>query len=173
MVNRAGPTLTPPSPHIRRHSLLGLVSLVYLVCLVCLVRPTKETKQTHKPKKLAPPSPCPTNQINQTNKTTRQTNPVPHATRFIHTRSLLAPERQPPKELDDFSGGKRYSLQPTSAPQRHRLAGCGTTILIRENFYSLHVWHNGKTLPQDAQKGRSARPQRVKGRGVRFGTLSL
>ena len=28
-------------------------------------------------------------------------------------------------------------------------------------------------IPQDAQKGRPARPQRAKKRGVRFGTLSL
>jgi hypothetical protein len=28
-------------------------------------------------------------------------------------------------------------------------------------------------ITQDAQKGRSARPQRAKRRGVRFGTLSL
>jgi hypothetical protein len=30
-----------------------------------------------------------------------------------------------------------------------------------------------ETTAQDAQKGRSARPQRAKWRGVRFGTLSL
>jgi hypothetical protein len=28
-----------------------------------------------------------------------------------------------------------------------------------------HVWHKWKSLPQDAQEGRPARPQRVKGRG--------
>ena len=32
-----------------------------------------------------------------------------------------------------------------------------------------HMRHNRTALPQDAQKGRPARPQRVKGRGVPFG----
>jgi hypothetical protein len=32
-----------------------------------------------------------------------------------------------------------------------------------------HVWHNKSTLPQDAQKGHPARPQRVKTRGVPSG----
>jgi len=37
------------------------------------------------------------------------------------------------------------------------------------------VAHLGEqdNIAQDAQKGRSARPQRAKRRGVRFGTLSL
>ena len=43
------------------------------------------------------------------------------------------------------------------------------TILARWNFDGLHVWHNERTLPQDAEKGRPARPQRVKGRGVPSG----
>jgi hypothetical protein len=38
------------------------------------------------------------------------------------------------------------------------LAGCGKTTLARENFEGPHVWYNSRTLPQDAQKGRSARP---------------
>ena len=46
-------------------------------------------------------------------------------------------------------------------------------MLAREKFNGLHEWHNGSTPLQDAQKGRSARPQRAKRRGVRFGTLSL
>ena len=32
-------------------------------------------------------------------------------------------------------------------------------MLARENFDCLHVWHNRRTLPQDAQKGLPARPQ--------------
>jgi hypothetical protein len=52
-------------------------------------------------------------------------------------------------------------FHPTSS-----LAECGKTILGPENFYGSHVWHNRSTFPQDAQKDRSARPQRVKGRGV-------
>ena len=45
-------------------------------------------------------------------------------------------------------------------------------MLAREKFDGLHEWHNGRTSLPDAQKGRSARPQRAKRRGVRFGTLS-
>ena len=36
------------------------------------------------------------------------------------------------------------------------LAGCGPTISARENFEGPHVWPNGRTLLQDAQKGRRA-----------------
>ncbi len=42
-------------------------------------------------------------------------------------------------------------------------------MLAGENFDGVRVWHNSKTFPQDAQKGRPARPQRVKGRGVPSG----
>jgi len=42
------------------------------------------------------------------------------------------------------------------------LAGCGKTTLARENFEAPHVRHNSRILPQDAQKGRSARPQQAK-----------
>jgi hypothetical protein len=42
-------------------------------------------------------------------------------------------------------------------------------MLARESFDAEHVWHNRRTLPQDAQKGRPARPQRVKARGVPSG----
>ena len=57
-------------------------------------------------------------------------------------------------------------------------------MLARENFDGPHVWHNGRTLPQDAQNGQTshppnpgaprravpqARPQRVKGRGIPSG----
>ena len=46
------------------------------------------------------------------------------------------------------------------------LVGCGITTLAHENFEGPHVWHNCRTFPQDAQKDRPARPQRVKARGV-------
>jgi hypothetical protein len=49
------------------------------------------------------------------------------------------------------------------------LAGCEKTISGQRNFDGRHVWHNKRTLPQDAQTGRPARPQRVKGRGVPSG----
>ena len=38
-------------------------------------------------------------------------------------------------------------------------------MLTRWNFDGPHVWENRRILPQDAQKGRPARPQRVKGGG--------
>ena len=34
----------------------------------------------------------------------------------------------------------------------------------RKNFYNPHVWHNRRALPQDAQKGRPARPQASRNR---------
>jgi hypothetical protein len=46
------------------------------------------------------------------------------------------------------------------------LPGCGRTILARGNFDGPHVWQNRIILPQDDQKGRLARPQQVKSRGV-------
>jgi hypothetical protein len=42
-------------------------------------------------------------------------------------------------------------------------------MLARESFECPHMWHNRRTLPQDAQKGLPARPQRVKGRGNPLG----
>jgi hypothetical protein len=42
-------------------------------------------------------------------------------------------------------------------------------MLAIEYVNGSHVWHHRTTLSQDAQKGRSARPQRVKGRGVPSG----
>jgi len=47
--------------------------------------------------------------------------------------------------------------------------GLGKTILGHESFDGSHVWRNRRTLSQDAQKGRSARPQRVKGRSLPSG----
>jgi hypothetical protein len=49
------------------------------------------------------------------------------------------------------------------------LAGCGKTIVAHESFEGPHVWHNRRSLPQGAQKGRPARPQRVRARGVPSG----
>jgi len=46
-------------------------------------------------------------------------------------------------------------------------------MLARQNVDGPNLWHNRRIFPQDAQKGRSARPQRAKRRGVRIGTLSL
>jgi len=45
--------------------------------------------------------------------------------------------------------------------------------VIREDFDAPCMGHNKRTFSQDAQKGRSARPQRVKGRGVPLGYVEL
>jgi hypothetical protein len=42
-------------------------------------------------------------------------------------------------------------------------------MFARENFDGPHEWHNRRTVPQDAQKVRPARPQRVKIRSVPSG----
>jgi hypothetical protein len=50
------------------------------------------------------------------------------------------------------------------------LSGCGKTISAQENFDGPLVCHNNsRTVPQEAQKFRPARPQRVKARGVPLG----
>ena len=52
--------------------------------------------------------------------------------------------------------------------------GSGTVVMqTSQNAEGLHLWHNiAAILSQDAQKGRSTRPQRAERRGVRFGTVS-
>ena len=42
-------------------------------------------------------------------------------------------------------------------------------MLARDNFDGLHDWDKRRILPQDAQKGCPARPQRVKCRRVPSG----
>jgi hypothetical protein len=44
------------------------------------------------------------------------------------------------------------------------LAGCGKTMLVRENFECLHMWHNRRPFPPDAQKDRPLRTSFVKRR---------
>jgi hypothetical protein len=39
------------------------------------------------------------------------------------------------------------------------LPRCGKSKLVRENLNCPHLRHNRRTFPQDAQKGRPARPQ--------------
>jgi hypothetical protein len=55
--------------------------------------------------------------------------------------------------------------------RNQRLVGGGIS-LTRKNFDRSYAWHNRRTLSQDAQKGRPARPQRVKGRGGPSGVRS-
>jgi hypothetical protein len=54
-----------------------------------------------------------------------------------------------------------------------RIRGCGKILSAQRSFEGMHFWNKIRTFQQDVQKGRLARPQRAKGRGVRFGTLSL
>jgi hypothetical protein len=56
---------------------------------------------------------------------------------------------------------------------RVSLTGCGKTRFTRNILLEASMLTPMATKPQDAQKGRPARPQRAKRRGVRFGTLSL
>jgi hypothetical protein len=72
---------------------------------------------------------------------------------------------------DSFPREERYSLtdQIRRAVSRSlRKNYCGTV----EIQWSAHLGQQENTA-QDAQKGRPARPQRAKRRGVRFGTLSF
>jgi len=43
--------------------------------------------------------------------------------------------------------------------RRGELAGCGKTIVVRQNFTDLHIWNNGGTprrmLKKSVQQGRS------------------
>ena len=63
-----------------------------------------------------------------------------------------------------------FSLGPSKEPAMNGTsgfpAGCGKTISSQQNFDGLHIWTRGEYLPQDAQKGRSARPQQAKRRCV-------
>jgi hypothetical protein len=54
-------------------------------------------------------------------------------------------------------------------PFHHHPTSRRTTFLARKDFEELHKWLNGRTLLQDAQKDRPARPQREKARGVPLG----
>jgi hypothetical protein len=51
------------------------------------------------------------------------------------------------------------------------LAGCGNTSLVQQTSDSPYILDKMRTSPQHAQKVRSARPQRVKGRGGTDHTL--
>jgi hypothetical protein len=115
MFNQAGPTLTSPSPLIRRHSALDLV---YLVCLVYLVRLDNPTNQ----KSGLVPSAIPFSHPLYA--------PISSPLRFtFHVLRFTSTERQ-----GDFSRGKRYSLRHTNAPQRHpsQIVSAGTRKGIHE-----------------------------------------
>ena len=113
-----------------------------------------------------------TNERNKTNPQAKKLalSRTSHFSRVSSIRDPCLPQKGSPRKswmISLVENGILYG-----EPVHHsgiRLAGCGTTIFTRENFYGLHVWHNGRTLPQDAQKGRPARPQGVKGRGVPSG----
>ena len=56
------------------------------------------------------------------------------------------------------SDGKSYrdehTVREKRSPESTRLAARRKAMLACENFDGLHVWHNRRTLPQDAQKAR-------------------
>jgi len=68
-----------------------------------------------------------------------------------------------------MDGGRsmRAVKDSLAAPFKRGLAGCGKTIVARENFDGLpvyvrirtcrHMWHDRRTLQQDAQEGRPRR----------------
>jgi hypothetical protein len=74
-------------------------------------------------------------------------------------------------------------LQPEDYPQSFRSSHPGARAKpysgLRKNYLGMGEFHSSarlgqqKYIAQDAQKGRPARPQRAKRRGVRFGTVSL
>ena len=51
------------------------------------------------------------------------------------------------------------------------LAGCGKTIVARENFEGLHVWRNWRSLPQDAQRPPSKAAASEGSKRTLWGTL--
>ena len=148
MFNQAGLGLTPPFPLIRRHSALNLVCLI---CLVYLVRLDNPTNQKSGPVRSAIPFSHPLYA------------PISAPLRFtFHVLRFTLPERQ-----GDFSRRNRYSLPRTRAPQPHPShTGCGKTVLANQASTVHNMWHTRRTIQQDAQKGRPARPQRVKTGGV-------
>ena len=91
----------------------------------------------------------------------RRTIPIPSSTSNNYT---LGPDRNtwPPTSTPTWVQAPIGGL--TGAPS----GGLGPTGSSRTKASGLGC-HNRSTLPQDAQKGRPARPQRVKGRGVPSG----
>ena len=78
------------------------------------------------------------------------------------TKLLL---RSPEAHTNYTGTNRRFAIKPV-AVGRFTLfqAGCEKTISAQQRFDRQHVWHEKRLLPQDAQKGLPARPQRVKGR---------
>jgi len=57
--------------------------------------------------------------------------------------------------------------------QKNTSKQVGQTILICENVEGLYMLHNGRTVPQDAQKGCPARPQRAEMKLADFFSILL
>ena len=74
-------------------------------------------------------------------------------------------------ERDQSAVGLLLLLSQSDRPWRWRRMFEAT--LLRSKWCGKFSAPSGGEASQDAQKGRPARPQRAKMRGVRFGTLSL
>ncbi len=79
------------------------------------------------------------------------------------TPRKLALDKGEPKSRTDYEDRFERSL----------LAGYGKKWCGMQETQWPIDYGQQMNIPQDAQKGRPARPQRAKKRGVRFGTLSL
>jgi hypothetical protein len=112
-------------------------------------------------------------------KHTRQTEQTRQTVRYRYDHGNYLPPASPSKSpklgipSSEGIGIDLYSVYLVPCPRREGEQTAKKTISVCENFDGPHVRHNGKTLAQDAQKDRPARPQRAKRRGVRFGTLSF
>ena len=95
------------------------------------------------------------------------------AGRSSRTKNSMTPRTpsEPGRSEPGLLHAHRYQSCGNRCPG---LTGCAKTISARENFDGPHVRHNGRTPLQDAQKGRSARPQQVKARRrTLWGTLRV
>src|SRR6266550_4687302 len=100
------------------------------------------------------------------------TTPMPHDAlwRDLHRGDVWELLALPTRwhRFSEAKTSRKFSMRESETAVE-LLAGSRRTIFAHENFDGPHVWHNGKTLPQDAQKVRPARPQRVKIGGVPSG----
>jgi len=80
----------------------------------------------------------------------------PAVTTGYHGAIIILSGRPRTEALEKLPGRSRRHKTTPVLRSVSFLAGCGPTISARENFEGPHVWPNGRTLLQDAQKGRRA-----------------
>jgi hypothetical protein len=78
-----------------------------------------------------------------------------------------------PRKLALDNGEPKARTDYEDRFERSLLAGYGKKYCGVQETQWPKGYRQQMNTPQDAQKGRPARPQRAKKRGVRFGTLSL